>query len=62
MLGQRYGYRPLPRLLKCSEFEMLQQEAREQGHPGAQLMSTWYDRDDNAVPAVYVLQVHCVSS
>ena len=63
LLGDRYGWRPLPSRVPADEFEMLMsvlsdgdrswlvwnedQRAHEKG---------WYRRDDNAVPAEYVLR------
>ena len=60
LLGDRYGYRPLPASLPREEFVLLRRLAREQCLPGTVTMDTWYLRDDNADPPVYLLQVsHC---
>ena len=57
MLGDRYGYQPLPSSIPADEFALIYQEAQQQDHPKFALLSRWYKRDDNAVPAEYVLQV-----
>jgi hypothetical protein len=70
LLGQRYGWVPLPPRIDAREFEELRtavpdpadrrlleyDEALPPGHdrPG------WYRRDDNAVPAEYVLRPRAV--
>ena len=63
LLGDRYGWRPLPYAIPAEEFERLLPlvsiEEREKllwhaEQPDSQ--RGWYRRDDNAVPAEYVLQ------
>lgn len=55
LLGDRYGHRPLPRLIEEKEFEAL--IAQLTGDPSAtQLLTLWYWKDENAIPSVYVLQ------
>jgi WD40 repeat protein len=53
LLGDRYGWRPQPFDVPADEFEqfipLLEGEERH-------LLEQWYRRDDNAEPAVYVLQ------
>jgi hypothetical protein len=53
ILGDRYGWRPLPAMIVEDEFaEILRlTDAREQ-----RLLGEWYRRDDNAVPPLYALQ------
>jgi WD40 repeat protein len=52
LLGDRYGWRPLPAHLPADEFEAI----RTATAPADQrLIDEWYRRDDNAVPAAYVL-------
>jgi|GEM_PF-2042387 len=53
LLGDRYGWRPLPYEIPADEFEEI--ERRSTGHPAHHLLNTWYRRDDNAVPPAYVL-------
>ncbi|HEV7128454.1 MAG TPA: AAA family ATPase [Ktedonobacterales bacterium] len=53
LLGDRYGSRLLPAQLPATEFEAI----RERVSPDeAERLKPWYARDDNAVPAEYVLQ------
>ena len=63
LLGDRYGWRPLPPRIQASEFETLlkHMSAREsrllcwrQEQPAGG--KGWYRRDDNAIPAEYRLQ------
>ncbi|CAH1796820.1 unnamed protein product [Owenia fusiformis] len=56
LLGNRYGYRPIPVELTVGEYEMLQGEARELNLEGLDMLSQWYRVDNNKVPAVYILQ------
>ena len=53
-LGQKYGYRPFPAKIPASEFEkLLGAVDNKDDH---QLLKKWFWRDDNAVPAQYLLQ------
>lgn len=54
-LGQKYGYRPIPAEILASEFELLR-DCAKQNSDDLKLLDDWYKRDDNFVPAVYVLQ------
>ncbi len=53
LLGDRYGWRPLPYEIPAGEFEqiisLVTKEEKE-------LLEQWYRRDDNTVPPVYLLQ------
>ena len=53
LLGQRYGWRPLPPTIPVSEFDRiigcLDPSERD-------ALQTWYRCDDNAVPSEYLLQ------
>lgn len=53
LLGDRYGWRPVPNEILADELEHLRQHlaADEQA-----LIDVWYGRDDNAVPPVYYLR------
>ena len=53
-LGQKYGYRPFPARIAASEFEKLLGAVDSQDDH--QLLKSWFWRDDNAVPAQYLLQ------
>ncbi len=57
LLGERYGWRPLPAAVEVSEFEQLRQRVPEELMP---LLDRWYERDDNAVPPEYFLRSRVV--
>ncbi len=52
LLGNRYGWRPLPEKIAASEFEELLQTLSTSAQRD---LFEWYRRDDNAVPAEYCL-------
>jgi len=63
LLGERYGWRPLPARIEAGEFEQIlsvasEEEKRrlkfEEGQPNRN--GGWYRRDDNADPAEYILR------
>ena len=54
LLGDRYGWQPLPESIPTSEFDDLESHIMDVATRN--LLHKWYWRDDNAVPAVYVLQ------
>jgi hypothetical protein len=54
LLGDRYGWRPLPAEISAAEYEEI--ERRVENTDDHALLKAWYRRDDNAVPAVYCLQ------
>ena len=54
LLGDRYGWRPLPAEIPAEEFEEIEQQIPNAGDRN--LLRRWYRRDDNAVPPVYCLQ------
>ena len=53
LLGNRYGWRPLPYEIPVEEYERLFPLVPSEA---SSLVEQWYHRDDNAVPPVYVLQ------
>lgn len=53
LLGDRYEHQTVPRLIAEKEFEAL---ILQLSGGSAQLLAQWYRRDDNALPACYVLQ------
>ncbi len=56
LLGDRYGWRPLPEIIPAVLFEKLAAQLRST-HPGeARLFQQWYRLDENAVPPVAELQ------
>src|ERR1051325_3247051 len=52
LLGDRYGWRPLPAEIPADEFERILQYLTVNDRA----LLDWYRRDDNALPAVYCLQ------
>jgi hypothetical protein len=56
LLGDRYGWRPLPARIEKKEFEAILAKVPDAGpDSGRALLSRWYRLDENAVPAEYVL-------
>ena len=53
LLGDRYGWQPVPSRIPADEMERILESGLSQGH--RELLDRWYRRDDNAVPAEYVL-------
>ena len=53
-LGQKYGYRPFPPRIAHSEFEAMLNVIEPEPDKG--LLAKWFKRDDNLIPAKYVLQ------
>ena len=55
LLGNRYGWQPLPDHIDEQDFAALLAAMRDNG--SKTLFTSWYDqRDDNAVPPSYVLK------
>ncbi|XP_054451988.1 NACHT domain- and WD repeat-containing protein 1, partial [Anoplopoma fimbria] len=55
LLGNRYGYRILPRLIPEKQFEtFLSRISKNQ--EGVKQLNKWFLKDNNAVPPTYVLQ------
>lgn len=54
LLGDRYGWRPLPEEIPACEFVEIKDQLK--GLDSEKLLTRWYRRDDNAVPPVYNLQ------
>ena len=54
LLGDRYGWRPLPPQVPAQEFEQLRERIADRD--ALALLDRWYRRDDNAVPAEYCLR------
>jgi NACHT domain- and WD repeat-containing protein len=52
LLGQRYGWRPLPSSVEAGEFERLLPHLSQAAQIAAK---KWYQRDNNAVPEEFVL-------
>ena len=63
LLGDRYGWQPLPEEIPAAEFEAILERVSPEERAllcweeqGAEGRRGWYRQDDNAVPPVYVLQ------
>src|ERR1019366_688833 len=54
LLGDRYGWRPLPARINAAEFERVRNSIP--GDENRALVDCWYQRDDNAVPPEYLLK------
>jgi len=54
LLGQRYGWCPLPPQIAATEFEQIRDQIIDAADRA--LLEHWYGRDDNAVPPEYCLQ------
>ncbi|ODS35653.1 MAG: hypothetical protein A7316_03440 [Candidatus Altiarchaeales archaeon WOR_SM1_86-2] len=54
LLGDRYGWRPLPYEIPAKEFEEILRNVSDR--KSRELLAHWYRRDDNALPPVYCLQ------
>lgn len=48
LLGDRYGWQPLPEEIPASEFEQIEQRIGSDAERS--LLAAWYKRDNNAVP------------
>ncbi|KAL3867039.1 hypothetical protein ACJMK2_044276 [Sinanodonta woodiana] len=55
LIGQKYGYRPIPAMIAAVEFEVLRSCLDIAGED-LHVLDKWYRKDDNALPAEYVLQ------
>ncbi|XP_077983798.1 telomerase protein component 1-like isoform X2 [Glandiceps talaboti] len=53
ILGDKYGWKPLPPSVPSEEFEKILATLSE---PDRELVIQWYRRDDNALPPCYLLQ------
>nr|XP_002732217.1 PREDICTED: leucine-rich repeat and WD repeat-containing protein KIAA1239-like [Saccoglossus kowalevskii] len=53
ILGDKYGWRPLPPTIPSNDFLKFQEHLDDSGRA---LLNKWYLHDDNAVPASYTLQ------
>ena len=50
--GNRYGFRPIPTEMSMEEFNVLLKNCDNKN-----LLNTWYKKDDNNEPPLYILQV-----
>ncbi|MCK4942815.1 MAG: ATP-binding protein, partial [Candidatus Aminicenantes bacterium] len=54
LLGNRYGWHPMPAEIPALEFEEIEKKVKDDDKKT--LLNTWYRRDDNQVPPVYCLK------
>ena len=54
-LNQKHGYRPLQSFIPAAEFELLTSCLKDHGR-STLLLETWYFKDTNDIPPIYVLQ------
>ena len=54
LLGDRYGWRPLPTEIPANEFQEIERHVPDASDK--ELLMHWYRRDDNALPPVYCFQ------
>ncbi|KAG9467153.1 hypothetical protein GDO78_015505 [Eleutherodactylus coqui] len=55
LIGNHYGFRPIPRVIDGEEFDILYKKVLKD-EAEAQLVTHWFWKDMNAVPPKYVLQ------
>lgn len=55
LVGNRYGYRPMPRVIGEEEFNILHKKVLKD-EAQAQLLTHWYWKDINSVPPIYIFQ------
>ena len=60
LLGNRYGWRPLPEEMSLEELQALEKAAAQgataTGRPAVDVLQEWYRQDENGVPPVFILQ------
>ena len=55
LLCQRYGHRPIPASIDAGEVELLLAQLTKVDKQ-RELLDTWFRKDTNAIPPVYILQ------
>ncbi|XP_075681436.1 NACHT domain- and WD repeat-containing protein 1 [Rhinoderma darwinii] len=55
LIGNRYGFRPMPRVIDEDEFDILYKKVLKD-ESEAQLLTHWFWKDMNAVPPTYIFQ------
>ena len=59
LLSHRYGYRPLRSRIPEAEMNLFIEELKQRSQEDLDLVMTWYQRDENAIPPEYTLKVRC---
>jgi hypothetical protein len=54
LLGDGYGWRPLPETIPTDVFEKLEREFTAKNAEIAKILDAWYQQDGNAVPPSFV--------
>lgn len=54
MLGDRYGWIPLPNIIEKDEFEVILESQNNQ--EDMEILNFWYKLDENQIPVSYILQ------
>ncbi|XP_053312007.1 NACHT domain- and WD repeat-containing protein 1 [Spea bombifrons] len=55
MIGERYGFRPIPRIISEEEFSILYNKVQKD-QSDAQLLTQWFWKDTNSAPPIFILQ------
>jgi len=58
LLGDRYGKSALLRTMPAGDYELFRDVAEEKRVKDGNLLQTWYEYDENAVPPNYIFKVH----
>jgi len=56
LLGNRYGWRPLPNYIPKKEFQQILSLCKEKNLEKSEILEKWYILDENIVPAMYQLK------
>ena len=56
ILGNKYGYRPIPSQIPQTEFDLLESVAKADADVRWSTVEEWYRLDNNNIPSVYILQ------
>ena len=58
LIGQKYGYRPFPPTISAREFEAIRDQivSDERYKRALELLDTWFKKNTNILPHVYILQ------
>ena len=59
LLSHRYGYRPLPSRIPEAEMNLFIDQLKQRSQEDLDLVMTWYQRDENAIPPEHTLKVSC---
>ena len=57
LLSHRYGHRSIRPEIDSDEFNVILNEVKTMGIDECHKLTTWYLKDENNIPPVYILQV-----